>query len=272
MPSRRLRFFATAWSLRQYPTAKREWSWARKFRSLTEAGFDGVMSPPRPELAERGALAYLAITSIDRHEQIQPSLAAARALGAEAVIVQLSDYDTPLAAAAELAAAILAAGRALGLPVDIETHRDTFTETPENTRALARAVEQLTGQPLPLCFDFSHYAVVRHLNAPYWARLSEDAEAIARARTFHLRPFNGHHAQIPVTRAGRGRAPEYRLWREFAQQLFRHLHTSGARDVIVVPELGHANPAYGLSCFPDTWTDLLALHRDLRALWRQVSR
>ena len=62
---RPLWLFATLWSLRQYPTRSREWSWGRKFGAIRAAGFDGVFSPPLPALEERGGLRYLAVTSVD---------------------------------------------------------------------------------------------------------------------------------------------------------------------------------------------------------------
>lgn len=263
-----MRFFATLWSLRKYPTAETEWSWARKFRAIRAAGFSGVMSPPIPVLRERGKLAYLAITSIDRVAQIEPAFTDAQALGAERLVVQLADFDTPLPACVDLVRAITAASRRYALPVDFENHRNTFTETPEKTWALVDEWKQLDPEPLPLCFDFSHYAVVRHLAPPYWPQLADRPEPIARARVFHLRPFNGHHCQIPVTLGGKGRAPEYLPWLEFAKDLFSHLRSSGSQDVIVVPELGHDAPAYRLSCFPDTWADTRALHEDLRRAWK----
>jgi sugar phosphate isomerase/epimerase len=55
--SSRLHVYATAWSLREYPTKSGEWSWADKFAAIKAAGFDGIMSPPREELADRGDLA-----------------------------------------------------------------------------------------------------------------------------------------------------------------------------------------------------------------------
>lgn len=268
MPSS-LRYFATLWSLRKYPTAKREWTWAKKFRAIAEAGFSGVMSPPIPELRQRGDLGYLAITSIDRSSQIRPAFDSAQELGAERLVVQIADFDTPLHVCLDLVQELITASRSRSLPVDIETHRNTFTETPEKTWALVDAYARTTGETLPLCFDFSHYAVVRHLAPPYWPQLADRPDEIGRAAVFHLRPFNGHHCQIPVTRNGRGRAPEYGPWLEFVENLFRYLHTSGTVDAIVVPELGHASPSYRLSCFPDTWNDALIMHRDFQRVWRR---
>lgn len=132
-PDRPLWLFATLWSLRQYPTLAHEWCWARKFAAIRDAGFTGVFSPPRPELAERGDLRYLAVTSLDRPAQVKAALTSATALGARAIDVQLGDYDTPLRRAVALARCINNVAPELGLPYAIETHRDTFTETPEAT-------------------------------------------------------------------------------------------------------------------------------------------
>lgn len=270
--ARPLWIFATLWSLRQYPTLAREWSWARKFAAIRDAGFTGIFSPPRPELAERGGLRYLAVTSLDRPAQVRAAFTSATALGALAIDVQLGDYNTPLRRAVALARCIDDAARESGLPYAIETHRDTFTETPEATLALCREFRRATNRRLPLCLDHSHFAVVRHL-APgnFWDRLRRPPELLRAATQFHLRPFNGHHCQIPVLDARHRRTPEYQDWLAYAAALFAHLAGEKRREpVLVVPELGHAAPAYGLSCFGDTWGDVLALHRDLRACWRKA--
>ena len=270
--ARPLQLFASLWSLRQYPTRAREWSWARKFAAIRAAGFDGVFSPPIPALAERGELSYLAVTSIGVGDEFKASFAAARSLGAIAIDVQLCDYDTPCAAAAKVARKIRAVARDHALPFAIETHRDTFTETPEATLALAAAYRAATGETLPLCLDHSHFAVVRHLApADLWPRLREPAALLAAAAQFHLRPFNGHHCQLPaLTPAGR-RTPEYRDWLNYVAGLFAHERARPTNDpLLVVAELGHAAPAYRLSCFPDTWRDAAAVGADLRRQWRKT--
>jgi hypothetical protein len=273
MAPRSLWLFASAWSLRQYPSSRREWSWDRKFAAMQAAGFDGVFSPPRPELGDRGPLRYLAVTSLDAPEKVAEALAAARQLGALAIDVQLGDYDTPLADAVRLARRIRDVARELALPFAIETHRDTFTETPEATLALAHGYAAATGEVLPLCLDHSHFAVVRHLREDLlWERLREPAELLAASTQFHLRPCNGHHCQIPVLDARGRRTPEYRHWLEYSRSLLTHVAAQATRDpVLVVPELGHAAPAYRLSCFGDTWRDAVTVARDLRRQWRAVS-
>lgn len=270
--SRPLWLFASLWSLRQYPSRAREWTWAKKFSVIRDAGFDGVFSPPLPFVAERGSLRYLAVTSIGKATQVGPALRAAKDLGALAIDVQLGDFDTPVQAAVRLAVRIRAVAQDLALPFAIETHRDTFTETPEATLALCRAYRRATGERLPLCLDHSHFAIVRHL-APgtFWERLSEPKELLAAAAQFHLRPFNGHHCQISVLAADGRRSPEYRDWQAYSAALFQHLHSQRTREpVLAVPEMGNAAPAYGLSCFGDTWRDVQSLCGDLRRQWREA--
>jgi hypothetical protein len=273
-PNRRLWIFASLWSLRQYPARLREWSWDKKFAAIQQAGFTGVFSPPIPALAARGDLRYLAVTSLDSPAKVAPALTSAAKLGALAIDIQLGDYDTPLTQAVKLAVHIRKVARDLNLPFAIETHRNTFTETPEVTQALCERYAQLTGEYLPLCLDHSHFAVIRHL-APgtYWEHLSQPRLQLESATQFHLRPFNGHHCQIPVLDSrGRG-TPEYRDWQVYVRDLFAYLHRQTSTEpVIAVPELGNAAPAYGLSCFGDTWRDVLRVNRDLQRLWRETAQ
>ena len=272
--TRELWLFATLWSLRQYPSKAREWSWSRKFDAIKAAGFDGVFSSPIPALAERGALRYLAVTSIDRESKIEPALRQSKQLGALAIDIQLGDYDSALKDMVRLAVRIRDVAAELELPFAIETHRDTFTETPEATLALARAFRRVTGRMLPLCLDHSHFAVVRHLaHDAFWERLRQPEELLRAATQFHLRPFNGHHCQIPVLDHQGRRTPEYRDWQRYSAELLSYLKSRDSSiPVLAVPELGNAAPAYGLSCFGDTWRDAQTVARDIRQQWRALPR
>ena len=269
MKPRELWLFGTLWSLRQYPSKSREWSWAKKFSALREAGFDGVFSPPLPFLAERGHLRYLAVTSLGVDSEFTKPFRDAKALGALAIDVQLCDWDTPLADAVKVALKIREAAGKEGLPFAIENHRDTFTETPEKTLALAEAYQAACGEVMPCCLDHSHYAVVRHLKpADFWEYLRQPESLLQAATQLHLRPFNGHHCQIPVLFANGRRTPEYKDWLAYATSLLRYLKDQPAETpVLAVPEIGNAAPPYGLSCFPDTWKDVVTVVKDLRHVW-----
>lgn len=273
MSARELWLFATLWSLREYPARHREWGWERKFEAIRQAGFDGVMSPPRPELARRGTLRYLAITSVRTCGAVRPVLAAAHDLGAEGIGVQLGVPGLPLAAALRLAERVHTEAARLRLPYAVETHRATFTELPEHLVALRAAFRRRVGAPLPVCLDFSHVALVRHL-APerIWPALTRLPGFLSATRQLHLRPANGHHAQLPVCSAAGPPTPEYRAWRDgFARPLLHRLATlRSAAPLLAVPELGHAAPSYGLSTHGDTWREVLHVTRDLRRIWRQA--
>ena len=228
-----------------------------------------MFSPPIPAIAERGALRYLAVTSIDREAKIDLALRQSKQLGALAIDIQLGDYDSALNDMVRLAVRIHDVAAELELPFAIETHRDTFTETPEATLALARAYRRVTRRTLPLCLDHSHFAVVRHL-APdvFWERLRQPEELLEAATQFHLRPFNGHHCQIPVLDLKGRRTPEYRDWQRYSAALLEYLKSRDSSvPVLAVPEMGNAAPAYGLSCFGDTWRDAQTVARDLRQQW-----
>ena len=266
-PTRSFHVFASLWSLRQYPTHAREWSWDRKFRAIQDGGFEGVFSPPLPILAERGALAYLAVTSLGTDSNVAKALQLPKDLGAVAIDVQLCDYDTPLSDALTVALEIRQAAREIGIGFAIETHRDTFTETPEATLALFNAYRDATGEDMPCCLDHSHFAVVRHIAPPYWPRLKVPVELLRAATQYHLRPFNGHHCQIPALSLAGRRTAEYRSWLEYATELLLDANKQPSSEAIrVVPEIGHAAPAYRLSGFPDTWRDVLTVSADLRRI------
>ena len=68
----------------------------------------------------------------------------------------------------------------LDMDVAIEVHRDTCTETPEKAYGLAAGYEKAEGKPLKMTWDFSHPAVVKHLNPPYWDRLAERVDVTLR--------------------------------------------------------------------------------------------
>ena len=238
---------------------------ARKLDEIAGAQFDGVMSPPRPDLKTLGSLRYWAITSFGVDSDVERGVEEAAALGAEALTVQLGDFDSSLQDMVKLANRICEAATRAALPTAIEVHRDTFTDTPERTSELQRAFSLATGEYLEICWDFSHIAVVRHLRPPF-SSLLDPKEDILRSSQFHLRPFNGHHCQIPASDGLGGRAPEYCDWLEWARDLFELIRNSRASSIRIAPELGNAAPAYGLACFPDVWEDTKQVLRDLKNL------
>ncbi|MBK7905801.1 MAG: xylose isomerase [Gemmatimonadetes bacterium] len=266
-----LRTFANLWTLWDHPGAgPDEWTVSEKVAAVAAAGFDGVMGDPGTglgALARAHGLAFIAFLRLDVTDDVTNALARCAAEQAIGVQVHLGWHDTAPDAALAAAQRLLTAARDLALDVVIETHRDTCTETPEKTDALCARYEAATGSPLPLLFDFSHHAVVKHLQPPFAPRLLADAERVRRARWFHLRPFNGHHAQIPVRHADGSPAPEMADWLAFVDALFALLHTAPQAECWVCPEIGPVRGGYGLAAFPPSWTQAVELRRALVSRW-----
>lgn len=266
-PAPAIELYASLWSLRGYPAPDREWGWARKFAAIAAAGFAGVYGPPSRELAGRGALRYRAVASVRQREEMSAIFAAAAELGAESIDLQLGTAENSLAAAVALAREARRQEERHDLPFAVETHRATATETRAKTVALCRAYRQSVGERLPVCFDPSHHAVVGHVAAPLWPALCRPAWLWRDARRFHLRPCNGHHAQLPALTAAGRRTPEYRDWLEFVRNLFGRIAKRRGQTAVVVIEIGHDRPAYRLSGFPDTWREVCTVAADVKQLW-----
>lgn len=275
----RLVLVASLWTLDRHPRPSRPWSLARKIRAAAEAGFAGVASTSAAEpglapLLARHDLRFTGFLLLRGRVDFRRLLAAERAAGATLVNVQLGDHATPPGEALDLLLRARDESRAQGLRLSLETHRNTATDTPEKTLALADAYRTATGEPLPLTWDPSHWAVVKHLRpARFREMLLEPAELIRSSRLFHCRPFNGQHAQLPATDA-RGRlTPEFRAWLEYIEELFA-LWLRGPRpggELQVCPEFGPTDAqGYNLSTMPDPWSQALVCRRELARLWRRL--
>jgi hypothetical protein len=270
-PAARLKLVATTWTLTEYPSAKRPWSPARQVREIVEAGFEGVQARhghPILPLARAAGLEIVGGCDFGSVAEVEPRLRALREDGAVHVNCQVADHDTPTSGALPIVRRIISAGDRLGMKPAIEVHRDTCTETPEKAFALADAYRRATGRPLRMNFDHSHPAIVKHLAPPYWARLGERLDLLRMGELIHLRPFNGHHCQIPVT-DGRGRlSPEFQAWLPFCESAFAAWLAGGrGRTLLAVPELGPRAGGYCLSAFPDVWEDKLVAAREIRKAW-----
>ncbi len=273
-----LRHIANLWTFMEHPTKETEWPLDQKLRAIKDAGFDGVCWGGSPELNEgcqRHGLIFVGGMSSGDATAFPTLLADLKKFGAHHINVQLADDDTPTAKAIALTLDLLAEAKKLGVEPAIEVHRDTCTETPEKVYALADAYQQATGELLPISWDFSHPAVVKHLRPDNFAsRLLVRPDLVQRAQQFHFRPFNGHHAQIPVT-DGRGQfTTELREWLPFAEAVLRCWldgNRGTSREIFVCPEMGPLVGGYGLSSFPNSWEDAKVLRVEIERLWRKVT-
>jgi sugar phosphate isomerase/epimerase len=197
-------------------------------------------------------------------------LNAAAAVKPARVNVQLCDHDTLPKDAVKVWIKMQPVAKKLGLEIDLEVHRDTCTETPEKTYEIAARYKKATGKKCRFCFDFSHIAVVKHISAPYAARLLEHADLVRLARQMHLRPFNGHHCQIPVTDGHGNFCSEFHDYLQFVDDLLGcwMKGAKGGEVLYVCPELG-CKVGYGLTSFPNVWDDAIRLRAETQKIWEK---
>ncbi len=272
-----LRPVAALWTLVEHPgPGRREWSLARKLRAIREEGFaavctgfdDALTAAVRAEGLEPVALIFGGEPA-----GYSALIASVVRSGATVANVHLRSHDLPAAEALRRWLALERRAIDAGIELSIETHRDTVTETPEKIFSLAERYEQKTGRLLRLTWDFSHLAVVKHIDpATVAERYLKRADLIVHATQFHFRPFNAHHVQIPVTRRG-VLTPEIAPYLDFAATVMRLWKTAPAnrkRTCYACPELGPIPGGYGLSSFPPSWPDAVRLQRELEARWNAI--
>ncbi|HEX3628742.1 MAG TPA: xylose isomerase [Verrucomicrobiae bacterium] len=272
-----LRHVANLWTLVGHPSRESEWSLAEKLSAIKEAGFDGVCWRPIPGLKEglkRNRLFFLGGMSSGKAVEFPKQLTKLKNTGAKHINVQLADEDTLTPEAVGLALSLMQEGRKLGLKPAIEVHRDTCTETPEKAYALADAYQKLTGELLPISWDFSHISVLKHLHPTNYAeRLIIRSDLIQHAQQFHFRPFNGHHAQVPIT-DGRGNlTPEFKDWLPFAEAVLKCWlagNKNSVQEIFICPELGPLEGGYKLSLFANSWEDAKILRQEIDQLWKKL--
>lgn len=266
-----LEFFAGLWNLHGHPSPAAEWTLEKKFAEVRRRGFPAIggrFEPEAPELCRRFGLGYVLYLDAGP-DDFAEQLHRARDWAPRRINVQLGDHDSPPADAAEWWIRLVELADRLHLPVDLEVHRGTATETPEKTAEIAERVRAATGAWPRFCLDFSHPAVVKHLLPPYAPHLLPRPELIAPVRQFHARPFNGHHAQIPVSDRHGNPAPEARPFFEFVDTLLAawRRENPGDATLLVCPENGPLDGGYALSCFPDVWEDTVRIRDEIQRLW-----
>ncbi|MGJ3242543.1 MAG: xylose isomerase [Opitutales bacterium] len=273
----RLIHTASLWTLIGQPSIKREWSLDRKAEEAGKAGFkaiNGAVEPGVGAVAEKHGLEYVGYFSSAKMTEFRPAVEAHLKENVNGIInVQLGDHDTSTARMLKMALALKKESERAGVQLLVEEHRDTGTETPEKTRALADAYKKETGAVLPMTCDHSHPAVIKHLvPGNFSERLLDRPDLVQHSPFMHIRPFNGHHCQVPVT-DGKGRlSDEFKAFLPFVHDLFV-CWLNGPRPgntLYVVPELGPIHHTYGLSCFPNVWEDAKRARKEYQKAWTQA--
>lgn len=274
-----LRHIANLWTLTNHPSAAKEWSLDEKLGAIKDAGFDGVCGAPSKELwagIKRLGLVFVGGMASGNEREFPRLLQDLERCGARVVNVQLATDETLTPEALQLTLVVMKEGRKLGLRPAIETHRGTCTETPEKMYALANAYERATGELLPISWDFSHFAVVKHLlPSDFRKQLLVRPDLIQHAEQFHFRPFNGHHVQIPISGPDGSLTQEVHDWLRFAEAVLScwlEGNRDSGREFFVCPELGPIEGGYALSTFPNSWAEAKLLLSEIDRMWLRLTR
>ncbi|MEE2658025.1 MAG: xylose isomerase [Candidatus Latescibacterota bacterium] len=254
----------------------RELSIPQKLQVIKRGGFDGFLGRVHmltPQQVEKSGLIFACTTDMgSKAADVKEKLDTIKGYGARVVNVQMLDHDTLTKLAVTVARRVMAYADKIDLDVSIEVHRDTCTETPEKTYALAEGFEKAEKRPLKMTWDFSHPAVIKHLNAPYWDRLAERPDLMQLSNQYHFRPFNGHHAQVPALGPGGKLTPEFKDFMEFVDRVLENwLKKAGpGRGMFACPE--QIPPGYFLSVFGDRWKDVQAIKSEMQKAFNRHLR
>jgi len=272
-------FTASLWTLEGHPSPKREWSLARKIKEIAAAGFDAVEGTARPclkEAIDKSDLRFSGLFAAEDTRTFGRLLRDQADAGAERVTVQIRPATESPTRALSKVRRLMALADKLKISAGLETHRGTITETPQSIVALANAYQEAEGRPLPLVWDPSHPAMVRHLKSFQFSEvLLQRPDLIQNATMVHCRPFNGQHAQIPVWDHKQHLTREFREWLAFMED-FLTCWLAGPRpnnELWVCPEIGPVGiHGYNLSTMPPSWPQAITCKRELAHLWRRLNK
>lgn len=80
-----LHLVAAAWSMTNYPSAEKQWSWAKKVKAAKDAGFVGVSAGATPELVQalrEHKMALIGGVDVGEPGEAEPKLRAFKEAGA----------------------------------------------------------------------------------------------------------------------------------------------------------------------------------------------
>jgi sugar phosphate isomerase/epimerase len=256
------------WGLIGLPLGGPEWSLNEKFRRAADAGFEAVECWPDDtnEAEIRGALTASGLrlgygARSGDIDALRRKVAHAKQMGADYVNCHAeSPYDTDDQIEA-LARGILKLSDDEDIPIFIETHRGTATESLFRVWELIRRVPEVR-----FCADLSHYALASEFTAMTEERLEP---VLQRVSSFHARVSNGQQIQVDVGDGSSGPARVFvQLWAT-AMRYWKQNARPG--DILpFVSELGP--PTYGIvdgdgQETSDRWEQAIVLQRLGKEAW-----
>ena len=274
-----LRVFQSLWAMELRHPKTRERSREESFRLIAEAGYDGVcLDPAATEIDEfRGILPLFRQFDLGCMVNAFPARADdMRALfdfaaEANAELVNIIGGVMPIRP--EEAVPVIRRwsdeGRASGLPVLFETHRDSLLNDLYYTLQVLDLVPDMR-----LCADLSHFVVDREMRNPVSATDQAYIERILdHSDCFQGRVANREQVQVQLA------FPQHREWvkifRGWWREGMRRWRIRNANDATLhfLCELGP--PPYAITDanqdeLSDRWEEALVIRRWVRQIWSDL--
>ena len=272
----RLEIFQSLWAMERRRPDGLEWSLEQKLSMIAEAGYEGIdivqgdvaVAEIAPLLALHGLAA--SVTAFPKAaDDLAPAIALARDLGARHLNIIGQVYPFAVADAAKVVRDWLGQCAAAGLPVTLETHRDSVTTDLLFTLQLMEAVPEMR-----LCADLSHFVVAREFAWPITAEVrAQIQKVLAQSAAFQGRIASREQIQLQVgfdqhrdwvALFESWWAEGFRLWRSRAgeDEVLNFLCELGPKEYAMTGPDG-----YELS---DRWRDALEIKRRVRQIWDEL--
>ncbi|HEY0828990.1 MAG TPA: TIM barrel protein [Bacilli bacterium] len=273
--------------LGDYPSREQPWSLTEAMFKLKEAGFDCIETWCSPDgfesleviaqAARHEGLALGGIFRTESVEEIRQCLSNMKQVGGDYLslhLAKLNDSNIYPIDAAAIIEQMYDEARTAGIPLFLETHRDTALQDIYQTIRLLEKLNRLY-----LNLDLSHYVLAGECNSANRTQWRRDmAPILARAGTFHGRISNGNQIQI-------GLGDHEEEWTNYfiemwSEAMFQWIQIARPGDVCnFICEL--IGPPYALSVMRngreeeiyDRWQQTLLLKQSAEKAWKQaVSR
>lgn len=275
----RLRVGQALWSLIGLPhncgpDGKTEWSLDEKFALCHEVGFESIEcwldDNNEQEVADTSQryglkliLGHRPFTLDDTRSVVER----AKRVNADFTVAHLAHSFVALEEATQLFVEGRKIANAAGLPLFVETHRNTFAETILQTNRLIGAVPDIgiTG-------DFSHFVVGGEIVDGPEVVIERLSAILPRVQHLHGRVSNGEAVQVDI---GDGTSPLAQFFVEIWASAMKHwLKDAHLGDIFqFTSELGPPNYAITLPDgreFSDRWAQSLVLKGMAETAWQKA--
>ena len=281
----RLEMFQSLWAMEDLPWRGTPWTLAQQLDRLADENFDGVAV----DLGARGKPEASTLAPLLREREMQAAVFAflrddadldaalryADTIGADRMVVCGCVFDSDDAVVVDTVHRWHSIGRAAGVAIQLETHRNTLTD---DMRRTTRLLQDLDAE-VNLAIDLSHYVAGSEIPVTPTAEIDGHIEALfARAESVQGRVATRCQVQIPLG------FPQHREWEElftgwwtraFSAILERRTRAGSTDPVMFCTELGTTPYAItdrdGIE-LSDRWADTLTLRDRAVAAFTEATR